>query len=39
MNIISKKRIKLVIKFYEIYKKIKNYSDSFQQLFAESFKL
>ena len=39
MNVISKKRIKLVIKFYEIYKKIKNYSDNFQQLFSESFKL
>ena len=39
MNIISKKRIKLVIKFYEIYKKIKNFCDNFQQLFAESFKI
>ena len=39
MKIISKKRIKLVIKFYEIYKKIKDYSDNFQQLFEESFKL
>lgn len=39
MNIIPKKRIKLVIKFYEIYKKIKNYSDNFQQLFEESFKI
>ena len=39
MNIISKKRIKLVIKFYEIYKKVKNYVDNFQQLFSESFKL
>ena len=38
MNIISKKRIKLVIKFYEIYKKIKDYADNFQQLFEESFK-
>ena len=38
MNIISKKRIKLVIKLYEIYKKIKDYADNFQQLFEESFK-
>ena len=39
MNIVPKKRIKLVIKFHEIYKKIKNYTDNFQQLFTESFNL
>ena len=38
LNIVPKKRIKLVIKFHEIYKKIKNYVDSYQQLFMESFK-
>ena len=38
LNIVPKKRIKLVIKFHEIYKKIKNYADSYQQLFMESFK-
>ena len=38
LNIIPKKRIKLVIKFHEIYKKLKNYVDSYQQLFLESFK-
>ena len=39
MNVVPKKRIKLVIKFHEIYKKIKNYTEIFQQLFIESFKL
>ncbi len=38
LNIVPKRRIKLVIKFHEIYKKIKNYADSYQQLFMESFK-
>ena len=38
LSIIPKKRIKLVIKFHEIYKKLKNYVDSYQQLFLESFK-
>jgi hypothetical protein len=38
LSIIPKKRIKLVIKFHEIYKKLKNYVDSYQQLFMESFK-
>ena len=38
MNIVPKKRIKLVIKFFEIYKKIRNYVDNYQQLFTESFK-
>ena len=38
MNVIPKKRIKLVIKFHEIYKKIKTYVDNYQQLFIESFK-
>lgn len=38
MNIVPKKRIKLVIKFHEIYKRIKNYVDNYQQLFMESFK-
>ena len=37
LSIIPKKRIKLVIKFHEIYKKLKNYVDSYQQLFTESF--
>jgi hypothetical protein len=39
LNVVSKKRIKLVIRFYEIYKKIKNFTDNFHQLFIESFKL
>lgn len=38
MDIVSKKRIKLVIKFYEIYKKLKTYVDNFQVLFKDSFK-
>lgn len=38
MDVVPKKRIKLVIKFYEIYKKIKIFVDSYQQLFVESFK-
>ena len=38
MDVVPKKRIKLVIKFHEIYKKIKIFVDSYQQLFVESFK-
>ena len=38
MNVVPKKRIQLVIKFYGIYKKIKSYVDNYQQLFTESFK-
>ena len=38
MNIVPKKRIKLVIKFHEIYKRIRNYVDNYQLLFSESFK-
>ena len=38
LSIIPKKRIKLVIKFHEIYKKLKNFVDSYQQLLMESFK-
>ena len=38
MKVVPKKRIKLVIKFHEIYKKIKNFVDNYQQVFAESFK-
>ena len=38
MNIVPKNRIKLVIKFHEIYKKLENYVNNFQILFKESFK-
>lgn len=37
MNVVPKKRIKSIIKLYEIYKKIKNFVDGYQQLFEESF--
>lgn len=37
MNNISKKRIKLVIKFYEIYKNIQNYTNNFNLLLNENF--
>ena len=37
-NIVSKKKIKFVKKMYEIYKKIKDVVDNYQQLFNESFK-
>jgi len=37
MNVVPKKRIKSIIKLHEIYKKIKNFVDGYQQLFAESF--
>jgi len=37
MNVVPKKRIKSIIKLHDIYKKIKNFVDSYQQLFAESF--
>ena len=38
MNVVPKKRIKLVIKFHEIYKRIKSFVDKYQQLFTENFK-
>ena len=38
MDVVPKKRIKLVIKFHEIYKKIKIFVDSYQQLFVKIFK-
>ena len=37
MNVVPKKRIKSIIKLHDIYKKIKNFVDGYQQLFAESF--
>jgi hypothetical protein len=37
MNAVPKNRIKSIIKLHEIYKKIKNFVDGYQQLFAESF--
>ena len=37
MNVVPKKRVKSIIKLHEIYKKIKNFVDGYQQLYAESF--
>ena len=37
MNAVPKKRVKSIIKLHEIYKKIKNFVDGYQQLYAESF--
>ena len=38
LEVVPKKRIQSVIKFHEIYKKIKIFVDNYQQLFSESFK-
>jgi hypothetical protein len=38
LDIVPKKRILSVVKLHEIYKKIKNFVDSYQHLFSESFK-
>lgn len=38
LEVVPKKRIQSVIRLHEIYKKIKNFVDSYQHLFSESFK-
>ena len=37
MNTVPKRRVKSIIKLHEIYKKIKNFVDGYQQLYTESF--
>ena len=39
LKIVSKPRINLVIKFFDIYKKIKNYFEGFKDLFTTSFEI